>query len=535
MKNSLKLLILIVVIATFFRLLFVATNPPALTWDEAAWGYNAYSLGIDGKDEFGKLLPVSYLESFGDFKPPLYAYLAVLPVKLFGLNEFSTRLPSVLFGIGTVVATYFLVLQIFGQDKKKEALFSSFILSISPWHIMLSRAAFEANVSTFFIVFGVYLFLKGINEKAYFMFFAMLSFVCSLYTFNSARVVAPILVLIFSLVFYKRIIKNLKIVLVSVAVGFVICLPLMIFLASPQAKLRFNEVNIFSDITVIERTNQQIQNDNNSAFSKLIHNRRLAYAVEYIRHYFDNLTPKYLFISGDGNPKFSIQDVGQFYLWEAPFLVLGLLYLFRKRVKHWWVVPVVIVVAIIPAGFARETPHALRTEAAIPYFQIVSALGVLFALDYLKKWRKLGVASLGLIISIGVIYFAHNLFNHYQKDYSREWQYGYKEAIEYVSEVEDQYEKVYTTDVLGRPYIYYLLYLKYDPVRFRNDSDVFRESFGFVHVTRFGKYYFPKNLGQIKDKNALFIGASGDVPQDARILKKFYLLNGRESLVAYTL
>jgi len=35
-------------------------NPPSLTWDEVAWGYNAYALGIDGRDEFVDFLPHDY-------------------------------------------------------------------------------------------------------------------------------------------------------------------------------------------------------------------------------------------------------------------------------------------------------------------------------------------------------------------------------------------------------------------------------------------------------------------------------------------
>jgi 4-amino-4-deoxy-L-arabinose transferase-like glycosyltransferase len=87
-------LFFIVFLAGVLRVYQLGINPPSLTWDEAAWGYNAYALGIDGKDEFGRFLPVDYFESFGDYKPPVYAYLAILPVKVFGLNEFSTRLPS---------------------------------------------------------------------------------------------------------------------------------------------------------------------------------------------------------------------------------------------------------------------------------------------------------------------------------------------------------------------------------------------------------------------------------------------------------
>ena len=100
--KSKYILIAIIIFAAFLRFYQLGQNPPSLTWDEAAWGYNAYSIGIDGKDEFGRFLPIDYLESFGDFKPPVYAYLDVLPVKFFGLNEFAVRFPSALFGVLTV-------------------------------------------------------------------------------------------------------------------------------------------------------------------------------------------------------------------------------------------------------------------------------------------------------------------------------------------------------------------------------------------------------------------------------------------------
>src|SRR3989344_6968825 len=111
------LLSLIIVLSIFLRFWQLGNNPPSLTWDEVAWGYNAYSLGIDGKDEFGRFLPLDYLESFGDFKPPVYAYLDILPVKFFGLNEFAVRFPSAIFGVFTVLITYFLVLRIFKGGK----------------------------------------------------------------------------------------------------------------------------------------------------------------------------------------------------------------------------------------------------------------------------------------------------------------------------------------------------------------------------------------------------------------------------------
>src|SRR5258706_13239084 len=101
--QNIFLLLFVVLIAAFLRFYQLGVNPPSLTWDETAWGYNAYSLGIDGKDEFGRFLPYDYLESFGDFKPPMYAYLDIIPVKIFGLNAFSTRFPSAFLGVATVL------------------------------------------------------------------------------------------------------------------------------------------------------------------------------------------------------------------------------------------------------------------------------------------------------------------------------------------------------------------------------------------------------------------------------------------------
>src|SRR5258708_7869503 len=157
----------IVLLAGLLRFFSLGSNPPGLNWDEAAWGYNAYSLGTDLKDEFGRLLPYDYLESFGDYKPPMYAYIDILPIKVFGLNEFAIRFPSALLGTFSVFITYLLVKRLFRGSRNAAiyALTSAFFLAISPWHINLSRAAYEANVASFFIITGLWLFVGAIQEK----------------------------------------------------------------------------------------------------------------------------------------------------------------------------------------------------------------------------------------------------------------------------------------------------------------------------------------------------------------------------------
>ena len=411
------LLLLIVLLAAFLRFYQLGSNPPSLTWDEAAWGYNAYSLGVNGKDEFGRFLPHDYLESFGDFKPPLYAYLDVLPVKILGLNETATRFPSAFFGTLTVLLTFFLVRRIFNTSKNRNVIgiLAALFLAISPWHIMLSRAAFEANVASFFVVLGVWAFLASVQAaelsgrrsyERWLLVVSAISFTLTMYTFNTERIVSPLLVILLALAFWKKLWKMKKVAIISAVVGIIIFLPTFRFLLTPQAGLRFQEVNIFSDINVVKTANQEIANDNNAFWSKIIHNRRLLYSVDFAQHYFDNLSPSFLFIKGDGNPKFSTQSTGQMYIWDIVFFVGGILLLLRKKEGNWWLVPLWLLVGIIPAATAQQTPHALRIEATLPTFQIFTAYGFAAFLDWTKRQDlKLKIYSFNMGILLPVVLF----------------------------------------------------------------------------------------------------------------------------------
>ena len=157
------LFILIMVLAFGLRIFKLGQNPPSLYWDEASLGYNAYSIATSLHDEHGEFLPLARFIAFGDYKPPGYVYAIVPWSYLFGLNEFSVRLPSMIAGFLMVVITYFLTLKLF--QKVKMALLSSFILAISPWALQFSRAAFEANLAAFFNLTAVYFFFSSHKKK----------------------------------------------------------------------------------------------------------------------------------------------------------------------------------------------------------------------------------------------------------------------------------------------------------------------------------------------------------------------------------
>src|SRR6185369_10815382 len=141
-KMKKYLLIGIIIIATVLRLWHLNINPPSLTPDEAALGYNAYSILKTGRDEYGTFMPIIF-KSFGDYKPGFYIYTTVPFVAVFGLNEWSVRLPSAVAGILAVFLLYKIMQLLFEKNETFSSLpiISTFLLAISPWHIYFSRGA----------------------------------------------------------------------------------------------------------------------------------------------------------------------------------------------------------------------------------------------------------------------------------------------------------------------------------------------------------------------------------------------------------
>src|SRR5688572_6123301 len=133
------ILIAILALGLVLRLLLLGQHPGGFAADEAAQGYDAYSLLKTGKDQWGVSWPIVSFRSFADFKAPLQTYLMLLPVALFGLTEFATRLPSALVGTMAIFVIYLLAGEIF--KNKKIALLSALILATSPWHLQFSRTA----------------------------------------------------------------------------------------------------------------------------------------------------------------------------------------------------------------------------------------------------------------------------------------------------------------------------------------------------------------------------------------------------------
>lgn len=533
--NKNYILVLILIVAAILRFYKLGVVPPALYWDEASLGYNAYSILKTAHDEHQKFMPLTNFAAFGDYKPPLYIYAAVPPIAVFGLTEFAIRFPSAFFGFLTVILTYLLSRKIFvneppitiGKLQIAVPALAAFLLAVSPWHLQLSRAAFEANLGLFFSLLGVYLFFKFVENRSIWFPSSLLSFLAAMYTFTGQRLFVPCIFFILFWQFWRQVLKNLKIVIPSLIVFAFIFYPLFMFATQTiEGRLRFEEVTIFRNLEPINESIKDRQADDFSWWASILHNRRFYKATEYLTHYFDAFNPRFLFTHGDGNPRLSVQEVGQMYYFEGFLAVIGIYFLFRRKQKYRFFIMGWVLVSSLGPATARETPHALRMIHILPTFQMLAAYGFSNLYEKIKhKKIFLGVSALIILASLAwyfVIYYVN-----YPKNYSSYWQYGYKQAVEAVKPLYNEADQIIITKNLGRPYIYFLLYNSYDPKKYWQSANVIQDKFYFLDVTSFDKYEFVDNILTAPVHGKVVYVATGSLPFGARVVKEIKDLSGK--------
>lgn len=534
MKKNLLVLGFVLLLAAVLRFWGLGQNPPSPDWDEVAIGYNAYSLLETGRDEYGIKFPLVF-RSFDDYKPPLYFYLTMPAVKIFGLNVFAVRFSSALFGVLAVLGTYLLVIEIF--RKKNLALSTALLLAISPWHIYFSRIAFEANVGVTLNIFGVLFFLYALRKNPWFLTISAAFFGLALFIYHSERIFVPLLVLGLIFIFYRKLWQFKKQVSAAFIVALIFILPLANLLTQKESLQRFQGTSVYAEKTqLLARNIAKIEADQakGDRIGLLFDNRRVTYAVTFISGYISHFSPKWLFLAGD-EARHHAPDVGLLYLWEIPFILAGIFFLLSQKgwprfFLLWW-----FFIAPIAAAPTTGTPHAVRTIPFLPTFQIFTALGViafwrfLVACPVIRLWRTFGVFFTFSFVIFNFIYFIHIYFVHMPIEYSKSWQYGYRQAVDYAKENANEYDKIVVSTKLEQPHMFFLFYLKYDPKKYLAEGGT--TSGGFAEWrNKFDKYEFRViDWGkEKKDPRILYIGTPGEIP--VAPLETIFYLDGSEAI-----
>ena len=156
---------------------------------------------------FTKFLP-------GDFHPPLYYLILKYWTDVFGNSEVSLRIPSIIFGLGTVVLTYLIGKKLFD---KKVGLLAGVLMTTSGLAIYYSQEARMYGLAAFLVAGAIYLFV----QKKWIFFSVVLALI------GLTDYISLFIVPVFFVIGFKYW-KKLALSLVPLILSFALWLPIFI-------------------------------------------------------------------------------------------------------------------------------------------------------------------------------------------------------------------------------------------------------------------------------------------------------------------
>ena len=478
MKNNFTkiLLISILALALFLRVYKLESVPPSISWDEAAVGYNGFTIASFGRDGYGKFFPF-FFRSFADDKHPIHVYITALSVKLLGLSEFSVRFPAAVFGVLNVGLIFLLARVLFKSTYL--GLIASFFLAISPYNLHFSHFNHEANFALFFFMLGLTLFYYSIKEQGYLLPLSALSFALCFITYHPSKIIVPLTLILLVVLYARQLKRNKKGLLVSLAIGLLF---LLLIISNPQ----------LLGIARINQTSQGSKEVEKTRLFQLTHNQLFGRVGLVATQYSWHFSPQFLFISGDKNPRLSSQSVGEFYKLDALFLILGMLYLLVRRTRESFLLLGLALIAPLPSSMVADAPHAGRAMFMMGSWHIIAAAGFYSLVTIFKKSLfRWGIIILCLsLLTFSLKDYLIYYYGEYTKRYAIEWQYGMKQIVEFVKQ-NPQYGQVFVTDARSQPYIFFLYYLN-TPLQDYLNTVIYNNSKSRSdnNVLTFNKYYF---------------------------------------------
>lgn len=523
-----------------FRVWNLASVPPGLTWDEAALGYNAYSITQTLRDEYGNFLPLT-LVSFGDYKPALYTYLIIPFIIVLGLSEIAVRLPSVIAGTGIIILSFLLTKKLF--QEKWLAISVAFFAAISPIAIQFSRAAWESNVAVFLNLLGLYLFFKALNNSKFYLPSAI-AFSLSLICYQGSKIFVPIL-LFGLLIFYRKSVEYSKSFFASLVL---VCLTITLIFASTfflGQSDRLAVQNFFAYKRADEKIELIVKEDGHltsSTYFQILHGEWWSYFSGIVERYLIYFSPKTLFVDGDYSPRHSTPGLGILNFYALVLVPLGFYLLWRKQEHDKKIIIYLLFTAMIPAVLSRDLVSMVRALNYMIPLVILEGFGFYFLVIKLsqvihikKMFTVIGLLS---IIALNLILFIDSYFIHMPKEYATDWMYGYKQVVTQNYNFSN-YDKVVFTNDYGQPYIYYLFYSKYPPEKFQAQAVLERDSLDVGTVKKidnieFRKVNWPADRGL---QNTLIIGTGEEIPEadvftekKSKKLLDLKLVNGKTAI-----
>lgn len=532
-KKIITIIILIAItcLGGFLRFYKNSDNPPGLNGDEISFGYAAYSILTTGKDENGKFLPL-VLESVGDYKNPVPAYLMTLPIALFGLNDFSVRFSNAFFGT-LMIPVFFLFLKDLFK-KRSIAILGSFFLAISAWHIYYSRYAYENVIASFFILLGIWFLIKMLSGRIFWGLLSALFFSLTMYTAFAPRLFVPIFIFLTLLVNLPLLKVKRKEIVIFLIAFIIFGLPLLYISLFQGAGTRFSMVFLANDVDFKRYVLLEPAHHIGDVFLLFLF---------WIKRYLNYLQPDFIFFNGLNMTSPGTLGLGILYLFELPWLIIGSIYFIKHKIPHKSFFVIWLLAGIVPDSLTNNQQAAGRLIHIAPVIYLVTTLGATQFFKYILSLRRtfikiLLLAGFSAFTAVVIIHVFLIFTVHFPRAKGESFDEGLKDAVLYVREHQSEYKEVVFDPrrgiegpyIVSNPYMSVLFYTHYDPHIYQTEPKGLSQD--KTYFFRFNKYVF-RNINWIEDnnkKNTLFIGSPWSLPEkdlkEGELLKKIYLKNG---------
>lgn len=462
---SLVLVSIILVIGFCLRVCWLEKSPSSVNWDEAALGYNAYSILKTGADEYSQKFPIT-LRSFDDHKGAVYSYWSIPFIAVNGLNASSVRMVSVLAGTGLILLAFLIGKKLFNFRVGMGAMMA---MAFSPMMILFSRTAFEANLALFWLMTGVYLILKEKNKGR--LLLGYLFLVLSMYTYHTEKIVAPLVILISLIGVWKR--EGIKPALILSGLIALAAIPLAITLVWGGGVSRLTHTSI---VKLWPFTPDY-------GFQNLI---TLPYYLvnELLGRLVAVFSPATLFVRGSSEPGQKLIETGILPLTLAIPWAVGWWRVIKENKKEiWGWMGIWLIVTLISWNWFS----LVRSLPAIFWHCLVIGVGI----DYLftvNKKRLLVLIFAGMFL-VEAIYTTNAVWMSLPAYQAGDYQPGMKQMVEEVMKIEKNYDRVIIDSPQAQPYIFTLFYSEFDPTEYQKLSQELTTEELKEH-TRMGKFEF---------------------------------------------
>jgi len=365
--------IVIVIVATAFRIIELNTAPPGLRYDEVQ-NYAIVERILGGER------PLFFEEGWG--REPLYYYVQAATMTLFGESAWSLRLPSVLFGLLGIVGVGLAGRTLFDD---RVALLAAATMAVSFWAVFYSRVALRLVGIPAFASFMVYFLWRAMARPRFLQWRTIIELsmtgallAAMIYTYIAGRFALAFLplYLFYLLIFHRSRFQTLwpRFVFVFLVAAILVAPLALLLYQQPSQQPRLDQLN--APLTALLNGN----------FKPVLSMTRQAVGMFFLRGEQDWLYNLH------GRPVF--QPIMALFMMGGMFISL-----WRWRQLNHAFILLWLFVGILPAILALPAASLTHTIFAQPASMILTALGLAaFWNAFEKQYVRFAVVVICLII-----------------------------------------------------------------------------------------------------------------------------------------